>query len=80
MSLVIPAQQKKELRLEGVSFPVLVEARQKGILLKNLQQNRSIKPILDQARQGGFSHADHPFDGDVFACHDDLSPSAPAGQ
>src|SRR5216683_294060 len=58
-------EQEEELGLEGILLPVLVEAREEGVLLDDLVEPPAPEPLAQRARQRRLPDADRPLDHDV---------------
>jgi hypothetical protein len=64
MLLSIAAQQKEQLRLEGIALSICIEIREKRILLKLLKQQAGLKGWLEETSKRGFPHADRSLNYD----------------
>jgi hypothetical protein len=69
MLLVIAAEEKKDLRLEGIPFPFLIKLGQKWVLFKNLQQGSRLKMALQQSSQRRLAYSNHTFNCNIFIDH-----------
>ena len=69
MLLVVAAEEEEKLCLESVSFPVLIELAQEGVLLKDFQKQLGLKVGLHKAGQSGLAHPDGTLDCYVDSVH-----------
>jgi len=61
--LLIAAEQKEDLGLEGVAAAVAVEIAQEGVFLEDFQEQVGGESRMDETGKRGFADADDTFDG-----------------
>lgn len=65
MLLVVAAEQKENLRLEGKTAAILIKIGEKRVFFEDFQQDSCLFKIgSQQARQRRLTHADDALDGD----------------